>query len=91
MRPGLGAWLTDPTLSSQWDVLVAAKMDRITRSVADLCNLIEFCDKRAAKSSYLYPSPLTYLLPLAGWSRTFSLAWRSSSENGSASAGPRRL
>jgi hypothetical protein len=26
-------------------VLVAAKMDRITRSVADLCDLIEFCDK----------------------------------------------
>ena len=46
-RPGLGPWLTDPALSSQWDVLVAAKMDRITRSVADLCDLIEFCDKHS--------------------------------------------
>lgn len=45
LRPGLGPWLTDPALRSQWDVLVAAKMDRITRSVADLCDLIEFCDK----------------------------------------------
>jgi site-specific DNA recombinase len=45
LRPGLGPWLTNPALSSQWDVLVAAKMDRITRSVADLCDLIEFCDK----------------------------------------------
>src|SRR2546430_4668935 len=46
LRPGLGPWLTDPALSNQWEVLVAAKMDRITRSVADLCDLIEFCDKR---------------------------------------------
>ena len=27
LRPGLGPWLTDPALRSQWDVLVAAKVE----------------------------------------------------------------
>jgi site-specific DNA recombinase len=41
-RPDLGPWLTDPSLMVRWDILCAAKMDRISRSVADLCDLIEY-------------------------------------------------
>jgi site-specific DNA recombinase len=29
---------------SRWDILVAAKMDRISRSVSDLCNLIKYAE-----------------------------------------------
>jgi site-specific DNA recombinase len=41
-RPQLGPWLTDPSLMARWDVLVAAKTDRISRSVSDLCDLIKY-------------------------------------------------
>lgn len=41
-RPQLGPWLTDPSLMARWDVLVAAKTDRISRSVSDLIDLIEY-------------------------------------------------
>jgi DNA invertase Pin-like site-specific DNA recombinase len=43
-RPGLGPWLTDPALSREWDVLVVSKLDRCTRSVSDLCSLIDYCE-----------------------------------------------
>lgn len=42
-RPELGPWLTDPSLASRWTTLVVAKLDRVTRSVSDLCNLIDYC------------------------------------------------
>jgi site-specific DNA recombinase len=42
-RPQLGPWLTDPALAQRWDILCVAKLDRVTRSVADLCALIDFC------------------------------------------------
>jgi site-specific DNA recombinase len=48
-RPGLGPWLTDSAKLDAWDVLVTAKLDRATRSVVDLGDLIEFC-RREGKS-----------------------------------------
>ncbi len=42
-RPGLGPWMTDPALSKRWQILVTSKLDRVTRSVSDLCDLIEYC------------------------------------------------
>ena len=42
LRPDLGPWLTDPALMARWDILTAAKTDRISRSVSDLCDLIEY-------------------------------------------------
>jgi site-specific DNA recombinase len=42
-RPGLGPWLTDSALSARWSILVVSKLDRCTRSVADLCDLIDYC------------------------------------------------
>ena len=44
-RPQLGLWLTDPSLSGRWTHLVAAKLDRVTRSVSDLCALIDYCQR----------------------------------------------
>jgi DNA invertase Pin-like site-specific DNA recombinase len=44
-RPGLGPWLTD-TPPAQWDVLVAWKLDRISRSAGDTYNLLHWCQKR---------------------------------------------
>lgn len=46
MRPELGPWVTEPELTARWDVLVAAKLDRVTRSVKDLCDLIDYCNDR---------------------------------------------
>jgi site-specific DNA recombinase len=43
VRPELGPWLTQPHLMSQYDTIVVAKLDRISRSVSDLCALIEWC------------------------------------------------
>jgi site-specific DNA recombinase len=43
MRPELGPWLTQSHLMAQYDTIVVAKLDRISRSVSDLCALIEWC------------------------------------------------
>jgi site-specific DNA recombinase len=43
-RADLGPWLTDPELIAQWDVLVVAKLDRLSRSIVDLHHMIEWCD-----------------------------------------------
>jgi site-specific DNA recombinase len=42
-RASLGPWLSDPVLVSRWDILVCAKVDRISRNVRDFCDLIAFC------------------------------------------------
>src|SRR5579859_5316793 len=42
-RPELGPWLTDPSLVGQWDVLMVAKLDRLTRSSQDFARLVEWC------------------------------------------------
>lgn len=44
-RPSLGPWLTD-TPPAPWDVLVAWKLDRISRSAGDTYNLLQWCQKR---------------------------------------------
>jgi DNA invertase Pin-like site-specific DNA recombinase len=44
-RPELGPWLTDDTLIAQWDILVTAKLDRATRSVRDLADIVEFTEQ----------------------------------------------
>jgi DNA invertase Pin-like site-specific DNA recombinase len=38
-RQGLGPWLTEPRKLSQWDLLISAKLDRISRSLIDFVNL----------------------------------------------------
>ena len=44
-REGLGPWLTEPAKISQWDGLIVAKLDRLTRSVRDFDDLRLWCDK----------------------------------------------
>src|SRR5215472_16481675 len=42
-RPGLGPWLTDSDKIGSWDILVSAKLDRITRSLQDFSALLAWC------------------------------------------------
>lgn len=42
-REGLGPWLSDPARVVQWDGLVVAKLDRLTRSLFDFQRLIQWC------------------------------------------------
>lgn len=41
-RDDLGPWLRDPKLA-RWDILVVAKLDRISRSLIDFANLLTWC------------------------------------------------
>lgn len=43
-REGLGPWLIDPEKIAQWDVLVVAKLDRLTRSLKDFDELVDWMD-----------------------------------------------
>ena len=38
-RKSLGPWLTDPALICQWDALIVARLDRLTRSLFDFLRL----------------------------------------------------
>jgi site-specific DNA recombinase len=42
-REQLGPWLTERT--GLWDILVTTKLDRITRSVRDFADLIQWCEE----------------------------------------------
>jgi site-specific DNA recombinase len=42
-RDGLGPWLREP-LVSQWDVLMVAKLDRLTRSLSHFDQFRQWCD-----------------------------------------------
>lgn len=44
-RDGLGPWLTDPKLICQWDYLIFTKLDRLTRSLGDFDDLVNWCDR----------------------------------------------
>ena len=44
-RKGLGPWLTEPDKIAAWDVLVATKLDRACRDVADYLKLREWCER----------------------------------------------
>lgn len=44
-RKGLGPWLTEPDKINAWDVLVATKLDRACRDVADYLRLREWCER----------------------------------------------
>jgi site-specific DNA recombinase len=44
-RPGLGKWLTDERLG-QWDGLIVAKLDRLTRSLLDFERLVKWLQDR---------------------------------------------
>jgi DNA invertase Pin-like site-specific DNA recombinase len=43
-RADLGPWLTDPEKLASWDVLIVAKLDRLSRSISDLDKFIKWCD-----------------------------------------------
>lgn len=45
LREGLGPWLTDPAKVAQWDVLIVAKLDRLTRSLSDFDELVGWLDR----------------------------------------------
>lgn len=45
VREGLGPWLTDPKLMCQWDTLVVAKVDRLTRSLRHFDDMVNWCDR----------------------------------------------
>jgi site-specific DNA recombinase len=44
-RKELGPWLTDPELIAQWDVLIVAKLDRLSRSIIDFGTLLKWCQE----------------------------------------------
>jgi site-specific DNA recombinase len=44
-RADLGPWLTDPDLIAEWDVLIVAKLDRLTRSLKHFDELIAWLDQ----------------------------------------------
>jgi len=44
-RDGLGPWLTDPDKIARWDCLVVPKLDRLTRSLRDFDELVEWLDR----------------------------------------------
>lgn len=43
-RESLGPWLTDPEKIAQWDVLIVAKLDRLTRSLSDFDEMVKWLD-----------------------------------------------
>ena len=43
-RDDLGPWLTQAARMRQWDAIVVAKFDRLSRSVADYASLIKWCE-----------------------------------------------
>ena len=45
LREGLGPWLTDQDKIDQWDVLIVAKVDRLTRSLSHFDEMVEWLDK----------------------------------------------
>src|SRR4051794_21470514 len=45
LRESLGPWLTDPAKISQWDILIVAKIDRLTRSLSDFDELVSWLDR----------------------------------------------
>lgn len=47
-RDGLGPWLTDEK-AAEWDVLVAWKLDRISRSAMDTLKLLQWCEERGKR------------------------------------------
>jgi DNA invertase Pin-like site-specific DNA recombinase len=47
-REGLGPWLTDEK-AHEWDVLVAWKLDRISRSAMDTLLLLQWCEERGKR------------------------------------------
>ena len=44
-RADLGPWLTDPAKIGQWQVLIVAKMDRLSRSLDDLLALVKWLQR----------------------------------------------
>ena len=55
-RRSLGPWLTDPAKISQWDALIVSKLDRLSRSVRDFCELVEWLTEHGKKLVCLDPS-----------------------------------
>jgi site-specific DNA recombinase len=45
IRESLGPWLTDPDKIRQWDGLIVAKLDRLTRSLSDFDELCRWCER----------------------------------------------
>lgn len=43
-RDDLGPWLTDPEKRAQWDTIIVAKLDRLTRSLKHFNDFREWCD-----------------------------------------------
>jgi site-specific DNA recombinase len=46
-RADLGPWLTDPAKVAKWDVLIVAKLDRLTRSLIHFNELIDWLDRNS--------------------------------------------
>lgn len=44
-REDLGPWLTEPEKISQWDVLIVAKLDRLTRSLKHFDEIVAWLDR----------------------------------------------
>lgn len=44
-REDLGPWLTEPAKIAQWDVLVIAKLDRLTRSLKHFDEMVSWLDR----------------------------------------------
>ena len=44
-REDLGPWLTEPEKITKWDVLIVAKLDRLTRSLRDFDEIVSWLDR----------------------------------------------
>jgi DNA invertase Pin-like site-specific DNA recombinase len=55
-RKGLGPWLTDPAKMSQWDALIVARIDRLTRSLFDFLKLWDWMQKQGKSLICIEPS-----------------------------------
>jgi site-specific DNA recombinase len=55
-RKSLGPWLNDPVKIGQWDVLIVARLDRLSRSVRDFLELVEWLTEHGKKLVCLDPS-----------------------------------
>lgn len=54
-RKGLGPWLTDSFLLTEYDEIVASSVDRLGRNFRDMCTLRDWCEDTGKRITVLEP------------------------------------
>ena len=73
-RAGLGPWLTDPDLITQYDVIVASSIDRLGRSARDLDTLKAWAEDNGKRLVVLSPD-LEWPLPSGSAGSVQRILW----------------